>query len=130
MAEFNIWRWQAKDKYGKLIEAAPGHPFFESRGPTSKAVMIREAHRLLNMRRLDAVTSGMEDPGYALIEESVTGIGHTERVELEDDMATGTWRPKLTGGASVVPIDLPTDAAVRESDNRLAAEKLGIPDNH
>jgi hypothetical protein len=50
MPKNNVWRWTAKDKDGKLVEAAPGAPFFHSRGPESEAEMRREAQRVLNAR--------------------------------------------------------------------------------
>ncbi len=51
----NVWRWQAKDGKGNAVDAAPGQPFFESRGPTTKAAMQKAADLILYNKRLDAI---------------------------------------------------------------------------
>lgn len=57
----NHWKWQAKDKDGQVVEAAPGMLFFDSRGPVSKAELIRSAQRMLNTLRYRATVQAVND---------------------------------------------------------------------
>jgi hypothetical protein len=112
-ARNDVWKWQAKDGKGRMVESAPGLTWFTSRGPTTKAEMERAARILLNSRRMDAIRAELPDPGYVVILESITPAGNSV-----DDVLPGDWKPP---GAA--PLDLPTDAAVRDNlEKTLAAE--------
>lgn len=83
----NVWRWQAKDKDGKLVEFAPGCPYAEFRGPTDRESVIAHATGYLQSARVEATTNGVEDPGYELDLDSVTPVGNNES-------AMGGWKPR------------------------------------
>lgn len=110
----NVWRWQAKDKDGKVVEPAPGKTHFISRGPGRRKDMIDGATILLNNKRRAAIREGLEDPGYAVVPESV------EAVETADQsvLGVGAWRP--SGSKQV---NLPTDPAVNEAKTKRLIEQ-------
>lgn len=119
LSKVNIWRFRATGADGKPVESAPGMTTFTVKGPATRPALIEAARILLDSKRADAVNVGLPDPGYKLDEASIEPVGHT-------DVDVGFWVPP----ADAKPIDLPTDAAVREADRRLLQEKTGIsPDN-
>lgn len=121
------WKFQAKDKDGKVVDASPGHPFFFCRGAESKQDMIRGANILLNNKRLDAVRFGFPDPGYRLdiqsmiyVEENVNDLGAGPLPDLTSEEGK-EFLP--TPGLS--PINLPLDDAVNAAHEKLIAEQGG-----
>lgn len=114
LGNVNIWRFAAVDKDGEVFESAPGMRKFLVHGPATKRDLIAAAHLLLNAKRLDAIRAGIDDPGYKLDESSIEPVGHS-------DAELGQWRPD-----GAMPLNLPTDPAVRASHEKLIAEKLGV----
>lgn len=117
MGKNNIWEWQAKDKDGKVVETAPNMTRIVMRGPGTLPDLIASANLFLYNKRLDAVRIGLPDPGYALDLESIKPLGHTDQT----DENVGRWAP-----TNAVPIQLPTDPAVRAAHEKLIAERLGM----
>lgn len=70
----NTWKWQAKDKDGKFVEFYPGMTWCTMRGPTTRAELITRANQLLYNASVEATTNGEPDPGFKLIEESITPL--------------------------------------------------------
>lgn len=103
----NVWKWQAKDKNGSIVQSSPGLNYFISRGPTTKPDMVQAANLILNNHRLDAIRAGLEDPGYELVEDSVQPAG-------DNQSDVGDWRPE-----GAVPTQLPISEAVQEHHQRL-----------
>lgn len=93
------WKWQAKDKDGNVVEAAPGQPWFFCRGPETLPQMIEGARILLNNRRVDAKRFGLPDPGYVLDESSIQAVPDDDTAELR-------------------PLELPTDRAVAKEHRK------------
>lgn len=117
------WKWQAKDAEGKIVEAAPGQPYFYCRGPATAAEMIRGANLLLNNKRLDAVRFGLPDPGYVLDKSSLRAVEEPVTDLSAEPLPIG--EAGKAAGADLKPLDLPTDAAVNAAHAKFIEENGG-----
>jgi hypothetical protein len=116
----NVWRFQAKDKDGNIVEASPGAPFFEFRGPTSKKEVIEAAALFFGNHRLDAIRAGLEDPEYAIDESTIEPGGSAP----QNIMDIGQRRP-----AGARPIQMPNADKIAENNARVieeGRERLGL----
>lgn len=108
------WKWQAQDKHGNIVEAAPGKPFFFSRGPSNPSDAIRAANILLECKRTDAVRFGLEDPGYELVPQSLEAVD-----EPESPIIGGLPR------TPVEPLNLPIDGELNARHMELIEQHGG-----
>lgn len=82
----NCWKWQAKDAQGRFVEFHPGMIWCVMRGPTTRAELKLRANQLLYNATVEATTNGEPDPGFKLIEESITPL-------KPDGSAFGYFKP-------------------------------------
>jgi hypothetical protein len=116
----NVWRFQAKDKDGAIVESSPGMTHFEFRGPTSKKEVIEAAALFFGNHRLDAMRAGLDDPGYAIDESTIEPAGNAPQTATD----IGTRRPEVAR-----PIQMPNADIVAENNARVIEEgrqRLGL----
>jgi hypothetical protein len=116
----NVWRFQAKDKDGNIVESSPRTTFFEFRGPTSKKEVIEAAALFFGNHRLDAMRAGLDDPGYVIDESTIEPAGNAPQTAAD----IGTRRP-----AGAVPVQMPNADVIAENNARVIEEgrqRLGL----
>jgi len=116
----NVWRFQAKDKSGAIVESSPGTTFFEFRGPTSKKEVIEAAALFFGNHRLDAMRAGLDDPEYAIDESTIEPVANVPQTAMD----IGTRRP-----SGAVPVQMPNADIIAENNARVIEEgrqRLGL----